>query len=154
MSLTLRITGFNTLHSLLDTNRKLYNYYCQPSTCKQEPNVDGTRDLILFWDNSNAWALAVESVVIATGIPAERITVTNTEDTDDLHDDQQATRYNLRTNVCNLEDVLHRLFTQLYDDDWLFNLRIGYNASDVEVSFETLLYTKEEVETVLDNYII
>lgn len=75
---------------------------------------------------------------------------------DDLQqaiDDSQPSTYNLRTNCYNLEDVLHRLFTQLYNDDWLFNLHINYNASNVEVSFDTF-FSKAKVRKVLNNYIV
>ncbi len=61
-------------------------------------------------------------------------------------------QYTITTHKCNLEDVLHRLFTQLYNDDWLFDLKIVYTNKQVEISFETH-YTKATVQQVLVGYL-
>ncbi len=61
-------------------------------------------------------------------------------------------QYTITTCKCNLEDVLHRLFTQLYHDDWLFDLKINQIDKQVEISFETH-YTKATVQQVLAGYL-
>ena len=151
MSLTLRITGFKTLHSLLSTNQKLYNSYCEPSTCTQNIGEDGTRYLLLFWDDNNAWHLTVESVVAATGIPADRIVITNTEDLQQLYDAHEPVAYIITTKSYNMEDVLHKLFTQLYNDDLFFGLDINHHYPEVTITFSTL-HSKARVQEVLGDY--
>lgn len=60
-------------------------------------------------------------------------------------------QYTITTRNCNLEDILHRLFTQLYDDDLLFDLVINRSASEVDITFTTA-YSIEKVERVLTGY--
>ncbi len=67
------------------------------------------------------------------------------------NNDSQPVTYTITTKSYNMEDVLHKLFTQLYNDDLLFDLVVDCAASEVDITFTTL-EPEVKVARVLSGY--
>ena len=83
MTLQLRLigftdTGFSLPLSMQTVNKNIYKVFGDSDMSSQERGeVIGTTDLLHIWDDG--WNLTVAEVVVATGLPADRIVIVNTD---------------------------------------------------------------------------